>query len=174
MMTIRNASRDDFAALWRLYSDVCAHQEHDAYGPCWSIGIYPTESDLLEHLDAGDAYLALDDGRAVGGMVLTRTEDPAYLGIDWPSGAIGDGVSVIHLLCAHPKARGLGIGRTLVREAERLARVWGKRAIHLDVVPGNLAASRIYLQEGFALVCHHIVHYEDLGDTALEMYELAL
>ena len=112
--------------------------------------------------------------REQGAVVLTHEEDPEYVGAPWPSGAVGDEVSVIHLLAIHPSMRGRGLGREVVTWCIETARGWGKRAIHLDVVPGNLAAARIYTACGFDLVFHHMVHYEDLGDTNLEMYELVL
>ena len=50
----------------------------------------------------------------------------------------------------------------------------GKKAIHLDVYPGNLAASRIYLSEGFSYVGMYESYYEDTGTMAFEMYEYVL
>jgi hypothetical protein len=44
----------------------------------------------------------------------------------------------------------------------------------LDVVPGNLAASRIYLQEGFVLVGTQQIFYEDTGLADFNMYECVL
>ena len=39
---------------------------------------------------------------------------------------------------------------------------------------GNLAASRIYLAEGFVFVGTYQIFYEDTGLMAFDMYELAL
>ena len=168
------ATRADLPAIWQLYSDVCEHQAADAYSPQWTLGIYPAEEDFLDRIDAGEMMLGFDQGRLVGALALTREEDPEYVGVPWPSGATEDEVSVIHLLAVHPDARGQRLGAQLVREAIRIAREWSKRAIHLDVVPGNDIASRLYVAEGFAFVQLHEVYYEDLGNVDLEMYELAL
>ena len=168
------ATRADLPAIWQLYSDVCEHQAADTYSPQWTLGIYPAEEDFLDRIDAGEMMLGFDQGRLVGALVLTREEDPEYVGIPWPSGATEDEVSVIHLLAVHPDARGQRLGAQLVREAIRIAREWGKRAIHLDVMLGNLAASRIYLAEGFKHIGNSEVFYEDTGTVELEMYELVL
>lgn len=171
---IAPARRADFPQLWQLFVDVCAQQEHDEYGPSWTLDVYPTQEDLRAHVDAGELFLAWHGGKAVGTFTLTREEDPEYREAPWPSGAQHDEVSVIHLLAVHPDARGQHVGVELVRAAIELARQWKKRAIHLDVLPGNLAASRLYGKEGFELACHYPVHYDDLGDINVELYELVL
>lgn len=174
MLEMRLATMDDFATVSALFDDVMAQQAHDAYSPRWTPGVYPSEEDLRGRIEAGELYLGFDGDRAVATVTLAREEDPEYYGTPWPSGAGNDEVAVIHLLAVHPSARGRGLGAEVARWCAETARAWGKRAIHLDVVPGNLAASRIYTAIGFELACHHLVHYEDLGDVSLEMYELVL
>lgn len=163
-----------FDEIWQFYADVCEGSKYDRYGPSWTLGVYPSEEDIRNHLNAQEFYLVREEGRLLAAMVLVAHEDPEYEGFAWPSGAAGEQVAVIHLLAVHPAARGQGLGAWLVQEAVRLARAEQKAALHLDVVPGNLAASRIYLQQGFSFVGHHQVFYEDLGKVALEMYELVL
>ncbi|MBQ3267667.1 MAG: GNAT family N-acetyltransferase [Atopobiaceae bacterium] len=174
MLDMRCATMDDFDNACRLFDDVIAHQPLDTFTPKWTAGIYPTADDLRSRIEAGEMYLGEVDGELAAAVVLTREEDPEYVGAAWPSGATGDEVSVVHLLAIHPKFRGRGLGAEVMRFCIESARSWGKRAIHLDVVPGNLAASRIYTSVGFELVTHHEVFYEDLGRVLLEMYELVL
>lgn len=174
MPDMRLTTMDDFETVRRLYADVIARQALDTYTPSWTEGVYPADEDLRGRIEAGELYLGFDGDEPVAAVVLTREEDPEYAGASWPSGAVDDEVSVIHLLAVHPSARGRGLGTEVVRWCIDTARGWGKKAIHLDVVPGNLAGSRIYVACGFDLVFHHMVHYEDLGDTNLEMYELVL
>lgn len=171
---ITRATPADFDALWQLYADVCAHQAEDVYGPKWTLGVYPTEGDIRGHLEAGDLYAGWSDGAPVAAMVVTMHEDPEYAEVPWTTVAAPDEVAVIHLLAVHPRARGHRAGSALVREAIRLARAAGKRVMHLDVVPGNLAASRIYLAEGFTLVGAYQIFYEDTGLMDFDMYELVL
>lgn len=161
-------------AAWQFYVDVCEHQALDAHGPLWTLGVYPAKQDIVNHIEAGDLFLLFDADEIVGAMALTSHEDDEYLDIPWPSGITGDDVCALHLLAVHPNHRGQGIGSELAQEAIRLARTWGKRAIHLDVVPGNLAASRIYLAAGFSLVGTFQIWYEDTGTMDFELYELVL
>lgn len=170
----RLATADDFDATWQLYADVCAQAPNDAYGPQWTLGVYPAKGDISGHIEAGEMYLGLMGGVPVAAMVLVPHEDPEYAAIDWPSGAKEDEVSAIHLLTVHPSIRGRHGGTELVRRAIELSRSMGKRAVHLDVIPGNLAASRIYLTAGFAFVGLREVFYEDTGLMSFEMYEYVL
>lgn len=171
---ITKATDADLEAVWQLYVDVCEHQAQDAYGPQWTLGVYPTVDDIHEHIDAGELYVGWLDERPVAAMVVVGHDDPEYASVPWTTPATEDEVAVIHLLAVHPNARGLHAGAELVREATRLARDAGKLVMHLDVVPGNLAASRIYLAEGFRLVCTHQIFYEDTGLADFDMYELVL
>jgi ribosomal protein S18 acetylase RimI-like enzyme len=107
-------------------------------------------------------------------MIVRQRDDDEYANVPWPSGLSGNEVSTVHLVAVHPSLRGKGVGAELVREAIRLSRAWCKRAVHLDVMLGNLAASRIYTAEGFAYVGNSEVFYEDTGTVELEMYELVL
>ena len=170
----RKATDADFDAAWQLYADVCAQMPNDDYGPHWKLGIFPAEEDVRGYLDQGQLYLGFIGGRLVAAMALTDCDDPQYAGMTWPSGAQGNEASVIHLLAIHPSTRGIHLGAALVQEAIRLAREMGKKAIHLDVYPGNLAASRIYLAAGFTYVGMYESYYEDTGTMVFEMYERVL
>lgn len=172
--TIARATPADFDAIWQLYKDVCKGQKNDQYGPGWTLGVYPTKSDIQAHLESGDVYAAWEGGAALAAMALVPHEDPEYAAIPWPTRCQPDEVAVIHLLAVHPQARGRSLGLQMVKKAIRLAREAGKRVIHLDVMPGNLAASRIYLQAGFDLVGTFKIFYEDTGLADFEMYECVL
>ena len=168
------ATMEDLDAIWQMYVDVCEQQAHDAYGPRWTLGVYPTREDVAAHIAAGELYVALLDGQMAGAMALVCHEDPEYAEVPWTTPAAPDEVAVIHLLCVPPRARGHRLGLFLTQEAVRLARAAGKQVIHLDVVPGNLVASRIYESVGFVHVCDHEIFYEDTGLMAFEMYEYVL
>jgi len=171
---IEPAGAGDLEATWQLYEDVCAQQEHDAYGARWTPGVYPARTDIEEHVEAGDLYVGRAGEKIACAMVVTSHEDPEYADVPWKLKAAPDQVAVIHLLAVSPDFRGRGLGAELVRAAIDIARSGGARAMHLDVVPGNVAASRIYEEAGFSLACTHEVFYEDTGLMAFDMYELAL
>lgn len=170
----RSATASDFEAVWQLYADVCAHQEQDAYSPQWTFGVYPTEVDIRGYLEAGEMWLGVVGERPLGVYALVPHEDPEYDIVTWPTEVAYDEVAVIHMLAVHPDARGKHLGAELVAHAIERARELGKRVIHLDVVPGNLAASRIYLAAGFEFVGTYEIFYEDTGVMPFDMYEYDL
>ena len=172
--TMTRATAADFDAVWQLYKDVCESQKNDQYGPDWTLGVYPARTDIEGHIEAGDLYVGHAGEKIACAMVVTSHEDPEYAGVPWKLKAAPDEVAVIHLLAVSPDFRGRGHGAELVRAAIDIARRGGARVMHLDVVPGNLAASRIYEEAGFSLSCTHEIFYEDTGLMAFDMYELAL
>ena len=131
-------------------------------------------SDGADEAVGGTDATSAGEAPVLGAMVLTDREDDDYLAVDWHHKVAPEDVCVLHLLATHPAARGRGVAKALLRGMVDIARAGGKRAIHLDVIKGNLAASRLYEGFGFRYAGDAMVHYDDIGDTELWMYELAL
>ena len=94
---------------------------------------------LLADERLGTAWLAEEDGNAVGHLVLTVCFSMEYGGL---RGFIDD-------LYVRPGARGHGAGARLLAAAREDALQRGVRALHVEVGPDNLVARRLYARAGY-------------------------
>ena len=94
---------------------------------------------LLADSRFGGVWLAEDDGKATGHLVLTVCFSMEYGGL---RGFIDD-------LYVRPDARGRGAGAALLAAARADAVRRGVRALHVEVGPENHVARRVYARAGF-------------------------
>jgi DNA-binding MarR family transcriptional regulator/GNAT superfamily N-acetyltransferase len=103
-------------------------------------------------------WIAERDGVRVGSVVVMRQDDET---------------AKLRLLLVDPAARGLGLGRTLVRECIRFARSAGYRRLVLWTADVLTTARHIYEAEGFRLISQR--PQPDFGPEMIgETWELVL
>jgi ribosomal protein S18 acetylase RimI-like enzyme len=109
-------------------------------------------------LDSGACYFTAhsDEGRLVG-YAMVAIEKGADDTFDTERG-IADVVTLV-VTAAH---RSAGVGRALLRAAERLARDDGVDTMKIAVMTGNQRAQAFYEDQGYAVAEH--VLYRRLGD----------
>jgi ribosomal protein S18 acetylase RimI-like enzyme len=73
----------------------------------------------------------------------------------------GSTVARLYSIAVDPAARGLGIGRRLLRAAERTARSLGARELRLEVRQDNTSAVGLYEAAGYQRFGIHADYYED-------------
>jgi ribosomal protein S18 acetylase RimI-like enzyme len=106
-------------------------------------------------------------GRVLGSVLLFPSSAAAYgeisLRAPWPE---------LRLLAVRPEARGLGVGKLLVHECMRRAKVAGAEAIGLHSSHSMREAIRLYEQLGFTRDPAHDMRVD--GAENIDAYRLSL
>ena len=147
---IRKAVEGDLPGVYALYEAVLSQEA--AQGFCytnWRKGVYPTEETARRALLAGSLYLAVEEGRVLGAVIVNGEQSPEYGAGAWRLPAREEEVGVLHTLCVHPGARGRGLASALVQFGEALCRRAGKRVMRLDTRAVNLPGRRLYPSLGY-------------------------
>jgi ribosomal protein S18 acetylase RimI-like enzyme len=133
---VRHATAEDEESLGRLDRATWSHL-HAVTPPPQP----PYEPFFRDDAGPGAHLVAELDGRVVG-----------YIRLGFPTSLPSNAhVRQIHGLAVAEEARGLGVGRALLRAAVEEARRQGARRISLRVLGHNTAARRLYESEGFVV-----------------------
>jgi GNAT superfamily N-acetyltransferase len=101
-------------------------------------------ADLMKNLANGAIFLAEEDGRALGWIMVYEQEGKPYV-IE----AERRQATICELFVA-PQMRGKGVGQALLTAAEDWARTIGIRVIHIGHLSENTRASEVYDRAGYA------------------------
>ena len=169
-MRYRLAKENELQELCELYDRIILQQQYDEYGPGWTKDVYPARSDLKDHLNKDLVYVMDEEGKLVGAGVISLHEDEMYKKGKWSRKLKDEEVAVLHLFGIDPAFRGKGYTQEFLKY---IIEETGKtsRAIHLDVVKGNIPAYRVYEKAGFTSAGDLGVWYEDTGDITVDLME---
>lgn len=169
-MDIRIAKSPDLDQICEFYQQVCLDQKSDEYSPDWHWGVYPSRAGLKQQIKNATVIIATDNDKVISAGVLTKGEDPNYQHIDWNH----DDVTVLHMFAVAKTSRGKGLAQKMLAAFDDFAKNTGYKAIHLDVMKGNVPAEKLYRKHGYQFVQEATIHYEDDGDTQAMMYQKEL
>ena len=148
-MNLYKATIEDYQSVISFYDDVTERTPDMVRFARWQKGKHPTAEGIRAYIEKGSMYLYQEDDAIVGAMAVTMYQDEDYHAIAWSREVNDDEVAVIHILAVSPDRQGAGIGSEMVREAVRLARRNGMKAIRLDALASNTPAHRLYEKLGF-------------------------
>ena len=169
-MKIRIADPEDLDKLYEFYKEVILHQKEDQYSANWTLDVYPAREDLEGHLENDRYCIMEEDGEIIGAACVCYHEDEIYKDVKWTVPCKDDEVMVIHLLAVSPEYRGRGLSYELLKKIIEDGRNTSK-AIHLDVVKGNLPAFELYKKAGFHYIGEEEIFYEDTGRIFFDLME---
>lgn len=169
---IRVAHLNDLKGVAALYKAICDHQPLDKYGADWTWGEYPSVDSLQQMIENATVMIGLKDQRVVAGGVLTTGEE--YSQVEWPHQFADNEIGILHLYGVHPEYRRTGISSELLQAIIKQAEREGKKAIHLDVLAGNVPSKKLYVKNGFEVVQSLVLHYDDIGDQAAQVLEYCI
>lgn len=143
-LRIRKCLRQDLYPLVQMYNRVICHLEEHVNYPKWKMNDYPSYESVRLAIEAGSQYAAFEGENCVGAFILNqdvRGDDSKAV---WKIKAAPEEVYYIHTLAVDPERARLGIAEEMVEYCIVKAREEQKKAIRLDVVPGNEPAIRLY------------------------------
>ena len=173
-MEIVKADRNHLEEIGALYDDICDYLGEHVNYPGWKKGIYPTMNDAKTGIEEGSLYIAKDNHKIVGTMILRHRPEEAYKNVEWSIESNYEKIYVIYTLAVHPKFIRSGVGKKLLDFAEALARAEGCVGLRLDVVKGNIPAENLYKKCGYQYVATTSLGYEEYGLPWYNLYEKVL
>lgn len=201
MLEVRVARPDEFDAVLAFYTTMIDEMQGTDFDVQWRHGVHPSPQFLRESLEAGQVIVGLlPTGEAAqaaadakGDVAVKSTPDrgepepviacamvvnhegaPGYDAVPWAVDAAPDQVGVLHVVATLPAFHGQGLGRQLVNGTAAIARSRGMTVLRLDTFPHNVRGRGLYESCGFSDRGEWPVHYPELGDIQVAMYELEL
>ena len=171
----RPAAPSDLDAIAQIYEEILAAEDARPVSYTnWQRGKYPTRDTARRALEAGELWVAEEEGVLSGCVILNGAQLPEYAHIPWSIPAAPGQVGVIHTLCIHPNAAGQGRGRQMVDYCAATARSQGKTVLRLDTWEGNLPANGLYTALGFHRAGATEFFFQGFIHEVLNCYEKAL
>lgn len=165
----------DFEKIRNNYMDVIENTNGMETYARWKYGQHPTDEMLQGYIERQEMYEYRDKDDTVAGMVaITMYQSADYKDISWERELQNDEVAVLHILAVAPAYQNKGIGRKMVLDAIRLAKMEGKKAVRLDALASNTPARHMYEGLGFLYRGTQMLYAENTGWTDFYFYEFIL
>ena len=140
----RNATMADLDQVAAIYDRIHTEEEAGRSTVGWIRGVYPTRQTALASIQAGDLFVAEEDGQIVATAKINQEQVPVYASAAWSREAKPQEVMVLHTLVVDPQVKGKGWGSRFVAFYEDYARDHGCRDLRMDTNERNAAARRLY------------------------------
>lgn len=172
--SVRKATRKDIDELEKLYDDLNDYMASTVNYPGWIKGIYPIRETATKGLCEGSLFVAEDNNKIVGSIILNHVPENAYDQVEWLTNTDYRNIIVIRTLVVHPAYHNKMVGFTLLQFAQYQAARQQIKSIRLDVSTRNTPAIQLYRKLGYKYIgtVDLGLPYEHL--KWFELYELPL
>ncbi len=170
-MKLNKATIEEFESIIAFYDDVTDSTADMAKFARWQKGKHPDIEDIRAYIEEGNMYLYQKNGNILGAMAVTMYQGEDYHAIEWSQEVDDNQVAVIHILAVSSDCQGKGVGSEMMREAIRLAKKNGMKAIHHDALASNTPAHRLYERLGFEYRGKQHLYAENTGWTDFFFFE---
>ena len=133
----RQATLSDLEQIAAIYDHIHTEEEAGRATVGWVRGVYPTRQTALDAIQAGDMFVAEENGRLVATAKINQEQAPP------------EQVMVLHTLVVDPQAKGRGYGSRFVDFYESYALEHGCRYLRMDTNERNASARALYRNLGY-------------------------
>lgn len=148
-MKFRKATKEDIAAISRIYAATHEAEERGKLSIGWMRDVYPTTGTAEEALRRGDLFVGTEDGQIFGTAIINRRQLAEYENSHWEYAAEEREVMVLHTLVIDPALAGRGYGKSFVEFYEAYAASHGCRYLRMDTQDINKKARALYKKLGY-------------------------
>jgi len=148
-MLFRKALLSDAEAVSAIYEAIHDREEAGTLTTGWIRGVYPTMAVVRTALEAGDLFVAEEQGRIIAAARINQVQGEEYLRACWQYAAQPRQVMVLHTLVVSPDDFGRGCGSRFVAFYEEYAAAQGCTVLRLDTNARNTAARALYQKLGY-------------------------
>ena len=145
----RQAVPGDLDQIAAIYDAIHTEEETGRAAIGWIRSVYPTRQTAADAIQAGEMYVAEEEGRIVASAKIDQTQVPEYARAPWSRDDAPEHVLVLHTLVVDPSYKGRGCATRFVRFYEDLARTHGCTALRMDTNERNAAARSLYAGLGY-------------------------
>ena len=133
----RQATLSDLEQIAAIYDHIHTEEEAGRATVGWVRGVYPTRQTALDAIQAGDMFVAEENGRLVATAKINQEQVPEYAEAAWTQDAPPEQVMVLHTLVVDPQAKG------------SYALEHGCRYLRMDTNERNASARALYRNLGY-------------------------
>ena len=141
---IRLASKSDLDEIMDMIKPVV--KVMNAQGNDQWSSDYPLKEDFAKDVEQGTLSVFEEDGKILGIICVDGHEPEEYKGVTWPTTSK---CLVVHRMAVSLDARGLGVGKKLLKHAETLASEKQIKYLKTDTYSVNPAMNALFKKLGY-------------------------